>query len=43
MKSPVFQRMVEEGKHSKRPLTEAFGQWSNAKIALARAARRHGR
>jgi MFS family permease len=27
--------MVEEGKQSKRPLTEAFGQWSNAKIALA--------
>ena len=34
-KSPLFQRMVEEGKQSKRPLTEAFGQWSNAKIALA--------
>ncbi len=33
--SPLFQRMVEEGKQSKRPLTEAFGQWSNAKIALA--------
>ena len=41
--SPLFRRMVEEGKQSKRPLTEAFGQWSNAKIALARAARRHGR
>jgi MFS family permease len=26
--------MVDEGKQSKRPLTEAFGQWSNAKIAL---------
>ena len=34
-KSPLFRRMVEEGKQSKRPLTEAFGQWSNAKIALA--------
>ncbi|MGD0149288.1 MAG: MFS transporter [Xanthobacteraceae bacterium] len=33
--SPLFKRMVEEGKQSKRPLTEAFGQWSNAKIALA--------
>jgi len=33
--SPVFQRMVAEGKQSKRPLTEAFGQWNNAKIAIA--------
>src|SRR5271170_3325296 len=33
--SPLFQRMVDEGKVSKRPLSEAFGQWSNAKIALA--------
>jgi MFS family permease len=33
--SPVFQRMVQEGKQSKRPLTEAFGQWNNAKIAIA--------
>ena len=32
--SPLFQRMVQEGKQSKRPLTEAFGQWDNAKIAL---------
>jgi hypothetical protein len=32
--SPVFLRMKEEGKNSKRPLTEAFGQWSNAKIAI---------
>jgi hypothetical protein len=32
--SPVFQRMKDEGKTSKRPLSEAFGQWSNAKIAL---------
>jgi Sugar (and other) transporter len=32
--SPVFQRMKEEGKTSKRPLSEAFGQWSNAKIAI---------
>ena len=32
--SPVFRRMVEEGKQSKRPLSEAFGQWSNAKVAI---------
>jgi MFS family permease len=32
--SPVFQRMKDEGKGSKRPLSEAFGQWSNAKIAI---------
>jgi MFS family permease len=32
--SPLFRKMVEEGTRSKRPLTEAFGQWSNAKIAL---------
>jgi len=32
--SPVFLRMKEEGRHSTRPLTEAFGQWSNAKIAI---------
>src|SRR6476620_8539900 len=32
--SPVFLRMKEEGKNSKRPLSEAFGQWANAKIAI---------
>jgi MFS family permease len=32
--SPVFLRMKEEGKNSKRPLSEAFGQWSNLKIAI---------
>lgn len=32
--SPVFQRMKDEGKTSKRPLTEAFGEWNNAKIAI---------
>jgi MFS family permease len=32
--SPLFTRMVQEGKNSKRPLSEAFGQWSNAKIAI---------
>jgi len=32
--SPAFQRMKEEGTHSKAPLTESFGRWDNAKIAL---------
>ena len=32
--SPVFLKMKEEGKGSKRPLTEAFGNWANAKIAI---------
>ena len=32
--SPAFQKMKEEGKTSKAPLSEAFGQWSNARIAL---------
>src|ERR1700755_1282943 len=32
--SPLFQRMKDEGKVSKRPLSEAFGEWSNAKIAI---------
>ncbi len=32
--SPLFKQMVDEGKQSKRPLTEAFTQWSNAKIAI---------
>jgi MFS family permease len=32
--SPVFLRMKEEGRGSKRPLTEAFGQWANLKIAI---------
>jgi len=32
--SPLFKRMVEEGKQSKRPLTEAFGQWAHLKIAI---------
>ncbi|UVK36905.1 MFS transporter [Mesorhizobium sp. AR10] len=32
--SPAFQRMKDEGKGSKAPLTEAFGQWKNAKIAI---------
>jgi MFS family permease len=32
--SPIFQKMKDEGKTSKRPLTEAFGEWGNAKIAI---------
>jgi MFS family permease len=32
--SPIFQKMKDEGKASKRPLSEAFGTWSNAKIAI---------
>ncbi|CAN5120476.1 MFS transporter [soil metagenome] len=32
--SPVFKKMKEEGKSSKSPLTESFGNWSNAKIVL---------
>jgi predicted MFS family arabinose efflux permease len=34
--SPAFKKMKEEGKVSKAPLTESFGQWKNGKIvALA--------
>src|SRR5215472_3406557 len=33
--SPLFVRMVEEGKASKRPLSEAFGEWRHLKIAIA--------
>lgn len=32
--SPAFKKMKEEGTHSKAPLTEAFGQWKNAKVAI---------
>ncbi|MBI3507140.1 MAG: MFS transporter [Proteobacteria bacterium] len=32
--SPAFRKMKEEGTHSRAPLSEAFGQWKNAKIAL---------
>jgi MFS family permease len=32
--SPLFKRMVDEGKQSKRPLSEAFGEWANLKIAI---------
>ena len=33
--APLFQKMLDEGKQSKRPLGEAFGEWGNLKIALA--------
>ena len=32
--SPVFQKMKDEGKTSKAPLTEAFGQWKNLKWVI---------
>ncbi len=32
--SPAFKRMKEEGKTSKAPIKESFGQWSNLKIVL---------
>jgi len=32
--SPAFKKMKEEGKTSKAPLTESFGQWKNLKIVL---------
>ncbi len=32
--SPAFKKMKEEGTESKAPLSEAFGQWKNAKFAL---------
>lgn len=32
--SPAFQKMKAEGSGSKAPLTEAFGRWENAKVAL---------
>jgi MFS family permease len=32
--SPVFERIKAEGKTSKAPLTEAFGQWKNLRIVL---------
>ena len=32
--TPAFKKMKEEGKTSKAPLSESFGQWSNGKIVL---------
>jgi MFS family permease len=32
--SPAFQRMKSEGKISKAPLSESFGQWKNLKVVI---------
>ena len=32
--SPSFQRMVDQGKGSKAPLTDSFGKWPNLKIVI---------
>lgn len=32
--SPAFQKMKSEGKTSKAPLSESFGQWKNLKIVM---------
>jgi MFS family permease len=32
--SPSFQRMVDEGKGSKKPLADSFAKWGNLKIVL---------
>jgi len=32
--SPAFQKMKAEGRTSKAPLTESFGQWKNLKIVI---------
>ncbi len=32
--SPIFKKIKDEGKQSKAPLSEAFGQWKNARFAL---------
>ncbi|MEY4753841.1 MAG: hypothetical protein RJA44_1516, partial [Pseudomonadota bacterium] len=32
--SPAFKKMKEEGKTSKAPISESFGQWKNLKIVL---------
>jgi len=32
--SPAFQRMKEEGKASKAPLADSFGNWKNLKVVL---------
>ncbi|HEX2940588.1 MAG TPA: MFS transporter, partial [Rhodopila sp.] len=32
--SPAFLKMKAEGRHAKAPLSEAFGQWANAKWAI---------
>jgi MFS family permease len=32
--SPAFQKMKDEGTRSKAPLSEAFGNWANGKVAI---------
>ncbi|MGE8588692.1 MAG: MFS transporter, partial [Alcaligenes sp.] len=32
--SPTFKRMKEEGKGSKAPIAESFGQWKNLKVVI---------
>ncbi|HEY2899768.1 MAG TPA: MFS transporter [Polyangia bacterium] len=32
--SPVFQRMKDEGRSSKAPLRESFGEWGNLKVVI---------
>ncbi|MBU1375426.1 MAG: MFS transporter [Alphaproteobacteria bacterium] len=32
--SPVFQKMVDEGKTSKKPLADSFGNWTNLKLVV---------
>jgi len=32
--SPVFQQMVAEGKTSRKPLAESFGNWKNARLVI---------
>jgi MFS family permease len=32
--SPTFLKMKAEGKHSKAPISEAFGRWKNARLAV---------
>jgi hypothetical protein len=32
--SPLFQKMLAEGKAAKRPLREAFGEWRNLKLVI---------
>ncbi|MES2605606.1 MAG: MFS transporter [Pseudomonadota bacterium] len=32
--SPLFQKLLADGKASKRPLSEAFGEWPNLKLVM---------
>ncbi len=40
--SPAFRAMKAAGRGSRAPVSEAFGKWGNAQIALHRAVRRRG-